>query len=299
MRHFKPCLGQHWLNIQLDWLAQLISVTAIHMYSVATHPAEVCLSTRTKLVPCQANAMMSKNFALVTDTQGAPVLALPEESASVLGTIVNPRVIRRKPQGVPIAGGASTAAKATVAKPIAKPGPIKPAAEAKPSKSDAGAAAASSSAGTPAAAASAMPAKRAASGIMSSFAKAANKPARPKEPVKKEPEMDAMSDDGGDDMVDTVDTSKAEESAAAFASRKERQEALRRMMEDDDDDEEESEKEPEEPEPEEAMVVDDPPVEENPPKEEEKPASSGPRRGKRRVMKKKQVQDAEGYLGMF
>ncbi|CAK7211251.1 CDC27 protein [Sporothrix eucalyptigena] len=145
-------------------------------------------------------------------------------------------------------------------------------------------------------------------GIMQAFAKGASA-AKPKKkepiPVVKKPEDEdttmGMSDDGGDDGDDDI-LPKAQQ-VTGGKSHQQRQEELRKMMEEDDDDDAEDEKN-EEDEREDTPMED---IEENPaetaPAKDEGPsevvaASSGDgrRRGKRRVMRKKMIEDKDGYL---
>ncbi|OAA68333.1 DNA polymerase subunit Cdc27 [Niveomyces insectorum RCEF 264] len=166
--------------------------------------------------------------------------------------------------------------------------------------------------------------KRAASsgggGIMEAFAKgaAAAKPKRKESAQlskKQTTTMDdtatpSMSDDGGDDDVDVLPKARQ---VAGGLSRKQREEELRKMMEEEDDnghDEESQDDEKDEDEREDTPMedADEPPP---PPTEAEAAAAakadepsevvsassgSGRRRGKRRVMRKKMIEDENGYL---
>jgi DNA polymerase delta subunit 3 len=134
--------------------------------------------------------------------------------------------------------------------------------------------------------------KRENSSLFKAFAKG-----KPKEKKKEEVEdvsMRNMSDDEEETYIPPVQEKK--ESEGDRKSRKEREKALREMMEQDDDEDEAVPSPVPEPEEEETVL--------EKVKEEEEPepvvtVSGGRRRGKRRVMKKKTIQDSEGYLGMF
>ncbi|KAL1911339.1 CDC27 protein [Sporothrix stenoceras] len=146
-------------------------------------------------------------------------------------------------------------------------------------------------------------------GIMQAFAKGANAP-KPKkrEPLpavaKKPAEEDTtmgMSDSGDDDDNDEDVIPKAQQ-VVGGKSRQERQEELRKMMEEDDDDDDEKDEDEREDTPMED-VEEEKPAEPTAPAKDEGPsevvtASSGDgrRRGKRRVMRKKMIEDKDGYL---
>lgn len=149
---------------------------------------------------------------------------------------------------------------------------------------------------------------------MQAFAKGANAPkpkkreplaAMVKKPAAEEDTAMGMSDDGGDDDNDEDVIPKAQQ-VVGGKSRQERQEELRKMMEDDDD-AEDAEDEKDEDEREDTPMED---VEEEKPAEPAAPAKDegpsevvtassgdGRRRGKRRVMRKKMIEDKDGYLG--
>ncbi|CAK7274276.1 CDC27 protein [Sporothrix epigloea] len=142
--------------------------------------------------------------------------------------------------------------------------------------------------------------------IMQAFAKGASagkpKKIEPTPPAKKAEEGDIdmdMSDDGGDDGGDEDVLPKAQE-VAGGKSRQQRQEELRKMMEEDDDEDDAEDDRNKEDEREDSPMEDV--VEEKPPKNdgpsEVITASSGDgrRRGKRRIMRKKMIEDKDGYL---
>jgi DNA polymerase delta subunit 3 len=133
--------------------------------------------------------------------------------------------------------------------------------------------------------------KRENSSLFKAFAK--GKPKEKKEEVE-DVSMRDMSDDEEETYIPPVQEKK--ESEGDRKSRKEREKALREMMEQDDDEDEAVPSPVPEPEEEETVL--------EKVKEEEEPEpvvtiSGGRRRGKRRVMKKKTIQDSEGYLGIF
>lgn len=145
-------------------------------------------------------------------------------------------------------------------------------------------------------------------GIMSAFSKAASKPkAKPGSNVstpKTENQSPALSDDGEDDE-DPMPAPKQAADGTARRSRQDREAELRRMMEEESEEEEEpSEKEQEdepmeeapEPEPE---TKTEPEASQEPAEVVSSAPGSGRRRGRRQVMKKKQVMDDQGYLGML
>ena len=147
-------------------------------------------------------------------------------------------------------------------------------------------------------------------GIMQAFAKGAAKPkkqqgSQPATPSGAEDNSNlALSDDGEDDSELMP---KPTSGSARRKSRKEREEELRQMMEEDDDGDDDGEAEDKADTP--MEDVEEPP--EDVPEPQPDPvkaeaaevisASSGDgrRRGKRRVMRKKQVMDEQGYLGML
>ena len=141
-------------------------------------------------------------------------------------------------------------------------------------------------------------------GIGQMFAKAASKPKKPAV-EKKEAPSPALSDEGEDDDSEAVP--EAKQTTETGRARKDRQAELRRMMEDSDDEEPEVAKTPVEEDP---MEEDAPPLEPEPEsqpvsQQDEEPSQNmssngdGRKRGRRRVMKKKQITDDQGYLGMF
>jgi len=138
------------------------------------------------------------------------------------------------------------------------------------------------------------------SGIMQAFSKAATKvkkeanASRAATPSGDDSSMHPLSDDGEDDTA--MPQPKPRETAGR-KSKRQREEELRQMMEEDDDEEEDQEENaptPEEEPIEEPMVPE--PKEE--PSEVVTTSANGRRRGKRRIMRKKQIMDEQGYLGM-
>ncbi|CAK7218377.1 CDC27 protein [Sporothrix curviconia] len=152
--------------------------------------------------------------------------------------------------------------------------------------------------------------------IMQAFAKggsaAKSKKKEPTPLAKKAEEEDTamgMSDDGGDDGGDDDDVMPKAQEVTGGKSRQQRQEELRKMMEDDDDDDDDDNDAEDEKNKEDER--EDTPMEDL---EEQKPAEAvlakadgpsevvatssgdGRRRGKRRVMRKKMIEDKDGYL---
>ncbi len=108
--------------------------------------------------------------------------------------------------------------------------------------------------------------------------------------------MKEVSDDEEDYVLPAPVKREGEDSDRK--NRREREAALKKMMEDDDNEATDSPKQESEAEAEEDAEV----LEEKRPLKEEEPVvevSGGKRRGRRKVMKKKTVQDEEGYLGML
>ena len=252
-----------------------------------------------------------QDTALLADAAQQVRAHLEDGDCKTPSVITNPHVRRRERPGVGAKIAASAAArsvkqdeKPTISKPT--PAPSKAKEEAKPAQPVA-------VAEKPASAAQSkkpgLALKRGASsnsGIMQAFSKAAAKPkkektSQPATPSDNDSSIQHMSDDGEDDAEPTLPKPR---STAGRKSKKEREDKLRRMMEEDDDDENEEEKAPtpeEEEEEEEEEPEEEPPAPE--PKKEE-PAEvvtasgDGRRRGRRRVMRKKQIMDEQGYLGM-
>ncbi len=159
-------------------------------------------------------------------------------------------------------------------------------------------------------------------GIMQAFAKGASaakpKKKEPAPPAKPKPEDEdtsmALSDDGGGGDDDDMDVIPKAQQVASGQSRKERQEALRKMMEDDEEAEDEEAEDEEDEDKNADDEREDTPMEDaaeapveavGPPVKNEGPsevvttsAGDGRRRGRRRVMRKKTVEDENGYLGM-
>ncbi|KAH8172584.1 DNA polymerase subunit cdc27 domain-containing protein [Sarocladium implicatum] len=285
-------------------MAEYEKVTSINVYSLAPHPQKdlSLLSEFSKSVA---------EYAAKED---------PLEAARKYGTITNPGVRRRDRSGqakpAPISAPKAVKTEAPAPKAPVKTEPT-PAAATKPTqaaKIKQEAAETSSKDSTPTSSAgkpssSSKPAlKRGGSGgIMQSFAKAANKPAKPKPAPKKEEEDTSMalSDDGEADEEDLPAAKKkqAEQEAESLRkSKKEREAELRKMMEEDDEEEEKDEEDEEQQDEE----MDDAPEPEPEPVEEKKEAETpaevvassgdGRRRGKRRVTKKKRILDDQGYM---
>lgn len=235
--------------------------------------------------------------------------------AETYGTITNPNVRKRDRQGkrsVPATATATPAAKSVKKEPA--PSTTKPVVPepkvAEPIKQEPNEptkAAPSSTAATKKGAAPPPSLKKSgSSGIMSSFAKAAAiASSKPKEtpskattnsPANNSP---ALSDDGEDDDEDIPAAKSSANSGRK--SRKDREAELKQMMEESEDEEdpEDNEEEPvdepmeEAPEPEAEAKVEPEPA------EIVSSTGDGRRRGKRRVMKKKQIMDDQGYLGML
>ncbi|PHH60835.1 hypothetical protein CDD81_1132 [Ophiocordyceps australis] len=145
-------------------------------------------------------------------------------------------------------------------------------------------------------------------GIMQSFAKAANAaPPRPKPVAKTDHVEMAISDDGEADESYAPGRQETTAAQPSGKSRKEREEELRRMMEEDQAQEESQDDDSEDPD-EEMEAAPEPEAKAEPEPAESKPAanaeptevvascSNGRRRGRRRIMRKKRIQDDQGYL---
>lgn len=166
------------------------------------------------------------------------------------------------------------------------------------------------------------PTKPRSGGIMQSFAKAAASKADPKRKPASQPAQNSaaktpstamMSDDDDgeeDDHSGVLPQPKASgDSAEVRKARAEREAELKRMMEDDEEDEAEEarsspDEDPEEPLPDaeatESKEEGDKPSQEqedSQPSELVSSSGDGRKRGKRKVIKKRQVQDDEGYFG--
>jgi DNA polymerase delta subunit 3 len=249
-------------------------------------------------------------MALLSDVASqAQSLGSSEDQKSVV-PIINPRAHRRerKGAGLKVAAATSAAAKQQ-AKPAANIAQATPFTKAKEEpaisqfKQESTEKAATSSGLSKKAA----PAKRGVSGgIMQAFSKAATKPANSKkqetsQPAtpSEEPNLPALSDDGEDD--DDEMPQPKPRSVAGHKTRQQINQELREMMELEDEKEESKPETPEEEPIEEPL--DEPAPEPEPAKEEEKEvitsSSNGRRRGRRRVMRKKQIMDDQGYLGLF
>jgi DNA polymerase delta subunit 3 len=221
--------------------------------------------------------------------------------------VTNPRVRRRERQGPGVK--AAAAAMKPQAKPaFSKTAPAPAPASAKVKEESNPAQPVQETAGK---ASSSGPAKKAApalkrgasSGIMQAFSKAATKPAKVKKeeasttPSSEDSSVQPMSDDGEDD--EELPQPKPR-SGSGFKSKRQREDELRRMMEEEEEEEEEASEKAETPE--EEPMEEEPPAPE-PVKEEETEvvtaSANGRRRGKRRVIRKKQIMDDQGYLGMF
>ncbi|KAL6860595.1 CDC27 protein [Amphichorda felina] len=266
-------------------------VTSIHIYSLAPHP--------------------QRDLSLLSDVSKAlSEYASQEPDLRKFGAITNPHVRRRDRQGrpKPVAPNSSKPVKPQPSSIKREPPPAtqpKPAPAPVKAKEESAATPVSKESTPSSISAKPTPSlKRGGSGgIMQSFAKAAQKPAKPKQEPKKEEEVSmALSDDGEADDDDIVPSKKpGKDTDSARKTRKEREEQLRRMMEEDDDDEED---EPEEREDDEEMEEAPEPEPEPEPetKEDKEPsevvsaAENGRRRGKRRIMKKKRILDDQGYM---
>lgn len=286
----------------------------MHVYSIGPHPLKVSL-----LAPFEKPANAVKDLQILSDvTRQVHELCASEdplENASKYGTIVNKNARRRK-------GLRPPPAPAPVAPVPAKAQPAKSKLEAKPSapvKQEMSSTAKDffgKSSAKPKAAAASNPSskestpnppnlKRESSSIFKSFAKA--KPKLKREgtdssvadsPVISPAEDSPMKDVSDDEEETYVPPEPASEEIASKSrkERKENEEKLRKMMElEDEEDEEVKEAE----KPEEAVV--EPKKEKEASVEKEIPpvVSGGRRRGRRRVMKKKTIQDEDGYLGKF
>jgi DNA polymerase delta subunit 3 len=249
-------------------------------------------------------------MALLADAANQVLTLDAGDDQKSLVPIINPRVRRRERRGAGAKAGA-----ATTIKPQAKPAFSKPAPPPTSAKVKEEPKAAQPVQETADKASSSGPAKKpvpalkrgASSGIMQAFSKAAAKPAKPKKEAEVtspaalssgDASVQPMSDDGEDD--EEMPQPKPR-SASGFKSKKQREEELRRMMEEDDEEEEEEASDKAETPAEEPM--DEEPPAPEPAKEEETEvvtaSANGRRRGKRRVMRKKQLMDDQGYLGMF
>lgn len=142
------------------------------------------------------------------------------------------------------------------------------------------------------------------SSIMQAFSKAAAVTKAKKEktpslaatPSGDDSSMQPLSDDGEDDDM----PQPKPRSTAGRKTKKEREEELRRMMDEMDEDEDDDDKASTPDEPEEEPMEEPPapePVQEEP-AELVSTSGNGRRRGKRKVMRKKQIMDEQGYLGM-
>ncbi|KAK1755949.1 hypothetical protein QBC47DRAFT_323046 [Echria macrotheca] len=266
-----------------DVLSQYDEVSSIHVYSVGPGPI--------------------KDLALLADP-AITGFGLDMDEANKLSPISNPYVRRRERRG---AGAIAAAAASKPTKPEAKPVTTKPGTvpvKGKEQPKDAEPSPAPEKA-------SSAPSKKppalkrggsSNSGIMQAFSKAAaagkirkEKTSQPATPSGDDSSMHPMSDDGEDD--EELPQPKPRQTAGR-KTKKEREEELRRMMEEMDDDEDEEEKAPTpEPEPEEEPPAPEPAKEE--PAEVVTTSGDGRRRGKRKVMRKKQIMDEQGYLGMY
>jgi DNA polymerase delta subunit 3 len=218
------------------------------------------------------------------------------------GGVRNPHVRRREGRGT-IPKASSSAAPVKAALTGSQPKPATQSNFAKESKDE------TSSANIPAssnAAKKPIPSLKrgGSSGIMQAFAKGA--PAKPKKEEQPQNSNLTLSDDGEDDEDIIPKPRAATESDGARKSRQQREAELRRMM-DEDDEEEDEENDGDEADAREDTPMGDaeePVQEPEPEKEKEEPAEietigdDGRRRGKRRVMRKKQIMDDQGYLGM-
>lgn len=275
-------------NLVPEILGEYEDVTSIHVYSLGPHP--------------------TKDFALLVDATNQ-VLTLNASSDENVVPIINPKMRRRDRKGP----GLKAASAAIVAAASAKPSATHTAfgntahgsvtakvkkeepASTSPDEEAAEGTLTSGPAKKPAATLK----RGASSGIMQAFSKAAAKPVKVKKEAEPKPNAQPMSDDGEDD--DEMPQPKPR-SSSGFRTKKQREEDLRRMMEEDDEPDEEQSEKAESPEPEDEPMEEEPPA--PPPEEKEEPevvtaSADGRRRGKRRVMRKKQIMDDQGYLGML
>ena len=279
-----------------------------------------CQGRKWKRSAATANHLTTalQDYALLSKV-AEDALSLPGDDLSRQSpAIVNPRVRRRDRDSSFLRSmGLAPSSATSKAKQEQKAAVPKPAAASAPVKEEPTAATTAKSAPEAAkATAAAAPAKKSApalkrggssnAGIMAAFSKATTKAAAKKEstpqPAAAAPAVEdhAMSDDGEDDSELPPPKPRA---VSGRKSKREREEELRRMMEEDEEDEEEDAKSR-------AESPDEPaedPVEEQPAAEpaKEEPAEvvstsgDGRRRGKRKVMRKKQIMDDQGYLGML
>lgn len=255
------------------------------------------------------------NYGLSEHSSG---LVSPE-TTKAHGSILNSNVKRKDRKGPKPVSASSTAKPEP---PASKPIPVKPSvgsqfrnkASESPSSSQG---TSTPSGGKPGSGGT----KARSGGIMQSFAKAAASKPKPKRGEAQQPggNLEAktwpttmVSDDDGeeDDHSRILSLPKASgDGAAARKAREERETELKRMMEEDNEDEEapkspDEELEEHSPDPEESETKD---TEEKGGQEQggsqanELVSSSkdGRKRGKRKVIKKRQVQDDEGYFGML
>jgi DNA polymerase delta subunit 3 len=144
--------------------------------------------------------------------------------------------------------------------------------------------------------------KRENSDLFKSFAK--SKPPKAKDtskeasPAADEPMKGMSEDENDDDDFDMAGTAEVDEAKAetARAEREARLKRLRDMMDDDDEDEPMADVPTVEQAVDDGSPIDVTPVAVEEPKESVT-VSGGRRRGRRRVMKKKTIEDEEGYLG--
>ncbi|KAL2206704.1 hypothetical protein CC79DRAFT_906127 [Sarocladium strictum] len=282
-------------------LAEYEKITSINVYSLAPHP--------------------QKDLSLLSDLSRSvaeySAKEDPLEAGRKYGTITNANVRRRDRSGKAKIAAPSApkpvkteppAAKPIKSEPASAPTASKPTQAAKIKKEATEATSKdstpTSSAGKPAPSSTPSLKRGGSGGIMQSFAKAANKPAKPKAAPKKEEEDTAMalSDDGEADEADlpaAASKKSQEEGESLRQKRKDREEELRKMMEEDDEEEEEKEEEEKDEEMEDAPEPEPEPAEEKKPSEPAEVIAStgdGRRRGKRRVTKKKRILDDQGYM---
>lgn len=278
------------LTVITDALAGYQEVTSIHVYSLAPHP--------------------QRDLSLLSDVSKAlSEYSLKDPDSTKYGAIINPQVRRRDRQARPKPTAPSSSKPTKSQSASVKPEPSatepKPASAATKVKQEAKAEPPSKESTPSSSTSKPTPSQKkgVSGGIMQSFAKAAQKPAKPKQEPKKEKDT-TMSDDGEADDDDIAPSKKADKGEdTGRKSRKEREEELRRMMEEDEDKEEDPEEEEEDPADEDMEEAPEPePEPQAETKEDNEPSEvvsieNGRRRGKRRVMKKKRILDDQGYMG--
>ncbi|CAK7562582.1 MAG: CDC27 protein [Sporothrix epigloea] len=295
-------------------LSQYTTLSAIYIYSVSPQPMKDL-------------DLLAESVRQLHELRGANA---QDEDPKTFGTIPNSHAQRRQRKGQGPNAGSTASVSTSATKPVLSdtPGPNsiwnkvnkasekvedksatsspKPSALTEPTKPSSSVTSSATSS-----AANAPPSlKRSGSSggrnIMQAFAKGASagkpKKTEPTPPAKKaeygDIDMD-LSDDGGDDGGDEDVLPKAQE-VTGGKSRQQRQEELRKMMEDDDDEDDAETEMNKEDEREDSPMEDV--VEEKPPQNDglseviTGSSGDGRRRGKRRIMRKKMIEDKDGYL---